>query len=46
MMMPTFITITTISIVFLLTGGIRIQAQEQEQRQPITETIRNNPEVS
>jgi hypothetical protein len=45
MMMLIFITITTISIVFLFTGGIRIQAQGR-QEQPITETIRNNPEVS
>lgn len=40
------ICIITASIIFLLLPGIKIQAQQQQQQQPITQTIRQNSEVS
>jgi hypothetical protein len=39
------ITAATI-IIFLLIHGVNIQAQQQQQQQPITEAIRQNSEVS
>ena len=40
------ICIITASVIFLLLPDIKIQAQQQQQQQPITQTIRQNSEVS